>query len=285
MKIKDTRAESFTKQIRCDRCGCLSEIGEVEFSEIASIDLKAGYGSIFGDGNDVQIDLCQYCLKLTLGRWLRIAPPQQHSSAIERFVSRFQPGLHGDSFPAVADIVRPEQPPVQEKQPIDGRDRVQELQVGILAEERTGPDEFSVRPPSGGTFGFEAACGEAAGVLAALEDRRDQGHCNISDRAEYSVITNLCRSIREQLDVVSEYNAVLSRQLARTRARLAASPESAAIEQLAAQVFESEAEAWVWLNTPHLRFSGKTPLQIVETGGGSERVREILVALKHGGVV
>jgi len=98
------------------------------------------------------------------------------------------------------------------------------------------------------------------------------------------VITNLCRSIREQLDVVSEYNAVLSRQLARTRARLAASPESAAIEQLAAQAFESEAEAWVWLKTPHLRFSGKTPLQIVETGGGSERVREMLVALKHGGV-
>jgi len=287
MKIKDTRAESFTKQIRCDRCGRLSEIGEVEFSEFASIDLKAGYGSIFGDGNDVQIDFCQYCLKLTLGRWLRIAPPQRHSSAIERFVSRFQPGRHGDGVPASVDesFVRPEQHPVQERQPIDGPDSVQEPQAGVLAEKLTGPDDFSVRSPSAGMFGFEVAYGEAAGVLAELEDRRDQGLCNISDRAEYSVITSLCRSIREQLDMVSEYRAVLSRQLVRTRARLADSPESAAIEQLAAQVFESEAEAWVWLNTPHLRFNGKTPLQVAVTPGGSERVKEILVALKHGGVV
>jgi len=65
MQIKDVRPESFTKQIRCDRCGHLAELGEVEFHEMASLDLKAGYGSIFGDGNDVQIDLCQHCLKLS----------------------------------------------------------------------------------------------------------------------------------------------------------------------------------------------------------------------------
>jgi len=72
MQIKDVRPESFTKQIRCDRCERLAENGEVEFHEFASLDLKVGYGSIFGDGNDVQIDLCQHCLKATLGQWLRV---------------------------------------------------------------------------------------------------------------------------------------------------------------------------------------------------------------------
>ena len=61
MQIKDIRPESFTKQIRCDRCGRLLEHGDSEFHEFFSIDVKAGYGSIFGDGNEVQIDLCQYC--------------------------------------------------------------------------------------------------------------------------------------------------------------------------------------------------------------------------------
>ncbi len=72
MQIKDVRPESFVKQMRCDRCGRLSELGEAEFQEFASIDLKAGYGSVFGDGNEVQIDLCQHCLKVSLGPWIRV---------------------------------------------------------------------------------------------------------------------------------------------------------------------------------------------------------------------
>lgn len=58
MQIKDLRPEPFTKRIRCDRCGHISELGDAEFQETVCIDLKAGYGSIFGDGNDVQVDLC-----------------------------------------------------------------------------------------------------------------------------------------------------------------------------------------------------------------------------------
>ena len=72
MKIRDVRPESFVKQIRCDRCGRLSDVSEAEFQEFVSIDLKAGYASIFGDGRDVQIDLCQHCLKTALGAWLRV---------------------------------------------------------------------------------------------------------------------------------------------------------------------------------------------------------------------
>lgn len=77
MQIKPVRPELFTKQILCDRCGLLAHKGEVEFSEMTSIHMNEGYGSIFGDGNDVQVDLCQHCLKLTLGQWLRVSAPPQ----------------------------------------------------------------------------------------------------------------------------------------------------------------------------------------------------------------
>ena len=39
---------------------------------MTSIGLDAGYGSIFGDGNRVEIDLCQTCVQDTLGAWLRV---------------------------------------------------------------------------------------------------------------------------------------------------------------------------------------------------------------------
>jgi len=82
MQIKDVRPEPFTSQIRCDRCNLLATDGEIEFHEMTSIDAKAGYGSIFGDGNNVQIDMCQHCLKLTLGPWLRVTDPTEKNEAI-----------------------------------------------------------------------------------------------------------------------------------------------------------------------------------------------------------
>ncbi|MDC8773341.1 hypothetical protein [Roseateles albus] len=95
MKIKDVRPQSFVKQIRCDRCDRLTQDGEVEFHETVSIEVTAGYGSIFGDGKKVQIDLCQHCLYLTLGRWLRIVDPLQ--------LERFDPTQHGGEFPTAAE--------------------------------------------------------------------------------------------------------------------------------------------------------------------------------------
>jgi antitoxin CcdA len=47
----------------CDRCAKEFVINDSEFYEFVSIDFKAGYGSIFGDGCQVTMDLCQYCLK------------------------------------------------------------------------------------------------------------------------------------------------------------------------------------------------------------------------------
>lgn len=121
MQIKDVRPQSFVKQIRCDRCERLSELGEMEFEEYVSLDHKAGYASVFGDGNQVQIDLCQHCVKELLGQWLRIAsaekagaPPKDWctflssgamaSNMSDRLLERFDPECHGGEFPTSADV-------------------------------------------------------------------------------------------------------------------------------------------------------------------------------------
>lgn len=101
MQIKDVRPASFVKQIRCDRCDRLAEVGdsELEFQEFASINQRAGYASIFGDGNHVQVDLCQHCLKDVLGRWLRIDDPSAKSLGL------FDPDRHGGEFPSATDAL------------------------------------------------------------------------------------------------------------------------------------------------------------------------------------
>lgn len=60
----------------CDRCGrVIPPQDHDEDQERVSIDFTAGYASVFGDGNRVQADLCQHCVKKVLGRWLRITEP------------------------------------------------------------------------------------------------------------------------------------------------------------------------------------------------------------------
>ncbi len=88
MKIKDVRPQAYVKQLRCDRCDRVAEDGEFEFYEFTSVEYKAGYGSILGDENLVEIDLCQHCLKETLGPWLRVTEPKKERErlkALEQF--------------------------------------------------------------------------------------------------------------------------------------------------------------------------------------------------------
>ncbi len=99
MKVKDVRPQSFVKQLRCDRCGRQAEDGESEFFEFTSIDFKAGHGSIFGDGDQVEIDLCQLCLKETLGPWLRVTESEVSHSKLLKALERFNPHSHGGEFP------------------------------------------------------------------------------------------------------------------------------------------------------------------------------------------
>jgi hypothetical protein len=91
MKRNDVRPQSFTKQLCCDRCAREADIDDVdcEFHEFTSIEYKAGYGSVFGDGNKVEVDLCQHCLKELLGAWIRVTDPTEG----------FDIQKHGGEFP------------------------------------------------------------------------------------------------------------------------------------------------------------------------------------------
>lgn len=66
-----TRTQSELKSITCD-C-CKKEYDDVmETQEFLSYKDTAGYSSIFGDMNRLSLDLCQYCVKKLLGKYLRI---------------------------------------------------------------------------------------------------------------------------------------------------------------------------------------------------------------------
>lgn len=56
----------------CDCCGRELLEDDYESQELLRIDFKAGYASVFGDGNTVRAVLCQHCLQKHLGPWLTI---------------------------------------------------------------------------------------------------------------------------------------------------------------------------------------------------------------------
>lgn len=57
------------------------------------------------------------------------------------------------------------------------------------------------------------------------------------------------------------------------------------LEEMANDTFESEEAAHGWLRRPHPMLDGESPLESAKTSYGARRVRDILVAIKHGGVV
>lgn len=62
------------KVVACDRCGKrMSDDEPYEgYNNRTQIRFRAGYGSLFGDGNKIEGDLCDKCLYEVLGRYLRI---------------------------------------------------------------------------------------------------------------------------------------------------------------------------------------------------------------------
>jgi len=98
MQLRTIETVSMVHQIRCDRCGKAAERGEVGFQEMTSIGFDAGYDSIFGDGNRVEVDLCEPCLRDTLGAWLRLKTPAD--TPLATMLAAFKPELHGGEFPA-----------------------------------------------------------------------------------------------------------------------------------------------------------------------------------------
>ena len=75
MRTRTVETVSVVNQIKCDRCGLEVQRDEIRFGEMICIAFDAGYGSIFGDGNRVELDLCESCLRDSLGPWLRVTKP------------------------------------------------------------------------------------------------------------------------------------------------------------------------------------------------------------------
>lgn len=57
---------------KCDVCGMDLLNDDMEAQEALSYTNIGGYSSIFGDGSEIQLDICQYCLQDKLGQYLRI---------------------------------------------------------------------------------------------------------------------------------------------------------------------------------------------------------------------
>lgn len=68
--VKQTRGELV--EIICDRCGkSITPDDFVEWQEALTIGFRGGYGSVFGDDIKYRCDLCQHCLKETLGEYIK----------------------------------------------------------------------------------------------------------------------------------------------------------------------------------------------------------------------
>jgi len=71
----------------CDRCQRrMTPEDHPDWEEKLSVAFSTGYDSIFGDRNEVEIDLCPQCVKETLGAWLRFSQ-SDWAAAIERGVT------------------------------------------------------------------------------------------------------------------------------------------------------------------------------------------------------
>ncbi len=57
------------------------------------------------------------------------------------------------------------------------------------------------------------------------------------------------------------------------------------LDQLAVDTFEDEESASQWLQRPHPLLEGESPLQAAKSAYGTQRVKDILLAIQYGGVV
>ena len=90
--------------ISCDRCGQTWTTDAIREAEFTSIDFIGGYDSVFGDGSQVELDLCQQCLKQTLGQWLRVSDRDHDETALARDLKAFDPARHGGEVFADAPV-------------------------------------------------------------------------------------------------------------------------------------------------------------------------------------
>ena len=65
--------KQITTAIVCDRCDVRYDSADsLERQEMVSLDGIGGYGSVWGDGNAWEIDLCQRCANECFGNYVRL---------------------------------------------------------------------------------------------------------------------------------------------------------------------------------------------------------------------
>ena len=78
--VEKTNIDLEVSEIKCDICGNTysTDVGQdvFEAQEFLQISFKGGYGSIFGDGSEVECEICQHCLKEKMGEFLRVGKIQ-----------------------------------------------------------------------------------------------------------------------------------------------------------------------------------------------------------------
>lgn len=75
MKNFEDKVVKVISELICDGCDEQASPSDSEFHEFISVSHKCGYGSIHGDGNQFNIDLCQQCFADMCGDSLRIIDP------------------------------------------------------------------------------------------------------------------------------------------------------------------------------------------------------------------
>ena len=67
------KVEHIVDSFTCDVCKTEVHSDDIfQFQERLSINIHAGFGSILGDGNVIECDLCQHCVEKLLGSYLRV---------------------------------------------------------------------------------------------------------------------------------------------------------------------------------------------------------------------
>jgi nitric oxide reductase large subunit len=96
----------------CDRCGSAvdKEQDMMEWQERFIVSFRAGYGSVFGDGNYVEGDFCQECIQTVLGKWLRVIddnpfePNHRPANEAEKLLQTYQHDKHQESQRKVEEL-------------------------------------------------------------------------------------------------------------------------------------------------------------------------------------
>lgn len=90
-------------EIFCDRCGLRARRAAEgsDFRRMTSIGFKAEEGSIFGQGQRVEIDLCEPCLRDVRGHWLRVRTLTggETGADLAADLSAIDPERHVGEFP------------------------------------------------------------------------------------------------------------------------------------------------------------------------------------------